>query len=83
MAAPAMAPACARPQRAHQRMDARSALHEVLEEYTALFSKIPDEYLKERMADLRDVIGRIATHLNSDGTAAGFDPGEPVIVAKT
>jgi phosphoenolpyruvate-protein phosphotransferase len=64
----------------NRHVDAPSALHEALEEYTALFSKIPDEYLKERMADLRDVIGRIATHLNSEPTPPGLDPGEPVIV---
>jgi phosphoenolpyruvate-protein phosphotransferase len=63
-----------------RQVDARSALLEALDEYTALFSKIPDEYLKERMADLRDVIGRVATHLSPDGAPPSFDPGEPVIV---
>src|SRR5438105_15578614 len=33
----------------HRRLDVRSALHELLDEYTSLFAKIEDEYLKERM----------------------------------
>src|SRR5437870_4717098 len=32
----------------HRQMDARSALHELLDEYGTLFEKIEDEYLKER-----------------------------------
>ena len=47
----------------HNKVDARSALHEVLNEYTALFEKIPDEYLKERIADIRDVVGRVVAQL--------------------
>src|SRR5207244_796223 len=43
---------------------ARSALHEVLEEYTALFDKVQDEFFKERLADVRDVVGRIMAQLS-------------------
>ncbi len=46
-----------------KHVDAPTALHEVLEEYTRLFSQFQDEYLKERLADVRDVIGRIAAQL--------------------
>src|SRR5438874_10166852 len=46
----------------HRQVDARTALHELLDEYTALFDKIQDEYLKERMADIRDVVTRVITH---------------------
>src|SRR5438132_1465963 len=42
-----------------RHVDARTALHEALDEYNTLFSKIPDEYIRERMADIRDVVGRI------------------------
>ncbi|HZT80584.1 MAG TPA: phosphoenolpyruvate-utilizing N-terminal domain-containing protein, partial [Gemmataceae bacterium] len=31
-----------------RHVDAATALHEALEEYNALFSRIPDDYLKER-----------------------------------
>jgi phosphoenolpyruvate-protein phosphotransferase len=46
-----------------QRIDARSALQEALDEYTALFAKIPDDYLRERLADIRDVVGRVMGQL--------------------
>src|SRR5512140_3614553 len=39
----------------HRKVDARTALHDLLDEYAAVFDKIQDEYLKERMADIRDV----------------------------
>src|ERR1700693_3873343 len=39
-----------------RHVDASSALHETLEEYTQLFERIEDEYLRERMIDLRDVV---------------------------
>ena len=45
-------------------VDAQTALHAVLEEYTALFDKIQDEFFKERLADVRDVVGRIMAQLS-------------------
>src|SRR5262249_7526195 len=63
---PARAPALitkARSSILNRHVDAPSALHDVLDEYTALFAQIQDEYLKERMADLRDVVGRIMAQL--------------------
>lgn len=47
----------------HNHVDARTALHEVLEEYSALFAHIKDEYLRERMTDIRDVVGRVMAQL--------------------
>src|SRR5262249_21066631 len=47
----------------NRQVDAGTALHDTLEEYTELFARIPDEYLQERMADIRDVIGRILAQL--------------------
>src|SRR5262249_10579457 len=35
-----------------RHVDARTALHHALDEYTGLFAQIKDEYLKERMADV-------------------------------
>ena len=64
----------------HRHLDARSALHEVLEEYTQVFAKIEDEYLKERMADIRDVIGRIIGHLALSETAHALTGEDPVIL---
>ena len=65
--------------RSHQR-DAASALRETLEEYGAMLSKIPDAYLRDRMADIRDVVSRIATHLSVADSDYPFDPTEPIIL---
>jgi phosphotransferase system enzyme I (PtsI) len=42
---------------------AQSALHRLLEEYAALFESTRDEYIKERLADVRDVVIRVSGHL--------------------
>jgi phosphotransferase system enzyme I (PtsI) len=47
-----------------QRLPAQAALARVLEEYTALFSSTRDEYIKERLADVRDVVIRLSGHLS-------------------
>jgi phosphotransferase system enzyme I (PtsI) len=64
----------------NQRVDARSALQETLEQYSTLFAQIHDDYLKERMADVRDVIGRIAGHLTRQETEKRLACDGPVIV---
>jgi phosphotransferase system enzyme I (PtsI) len=46
-----------------ERATAPAALDRLLSEYTALFSRTTDEYLKERLADVRDVIIRLSSHL--------------------
>jgi len=43
----------------NRQVDAGTALHDTLDEYTELFARIPDEYLQERMADKL----RVSTHL--------------------
>src|SRR5438128_4489651 len=63
-----------------RHIDARTALQETLNEYNALFEKIQDEYLKERMADLRDVVGRIVAQLALDDPAEALSVNEPVII---
>jgi phosphoenolpyruvate-protein phosphotransferase len=65
----------------NRHVDARTALHEVLDEYAALFSKIEDEYLKERMADIRDVIGRVMAQLALNETRRQpTENTEPIIL---
>jgi phosphoenolpyruvate-protein phosphotransferase len=63
-----------------RRVDAATALHDTLEEYTALFSRINDEYLQERMADIRDVIGRVLTQLSLREKPLIAEVHEPVIL---
>jgi phosphoenolpyruvate-protein phosphotransferase len=64
----------------HRHVDASTALHETLEEYTQLFSRIEDEYLRERVSDLRDVAGRIAAQLALQTGCDLVPTEEPVII---
>lgn len=47
-----------------ERMNASAALHRLLGEYTTLFAKTNDEYLQDRLNDVRDVIIRLSGHLS-------------------
>jgi phosphotransferase system enzyme I (PtsI) len=47
-----------------ERMSAAASLHRLLGEYTAIFAKTQDDYLQEKLNDIRDVIIRISTHLS-------------------
>jgi phosphoenolpyruvate-protein phosphotransferase len=64
----------------HRHVDASTALHETLEQYTQLFSRIEDEYLRERMSDLRDVAGRITAQLALQTGSDLVPTDEPVII---
>lgn len=46
------------------RLTAPAALKRLLEEYTALFDRTTDEYLRERVNDVRDVVLRLSAHLS-------------------
>ncbi len=63
-----------------RHVDAPTALHETLEEYTKLFARIEDEYLRERMSDLRDVAGRITAQLALQTSQDLVPTDEPVII---
>jgi phosphoenolpyruvate-protein phosphotransferase (PTS system enzyme I) len=62
-------------------VDAGSALQTVIDEYSKLFSQIPDEYIRERLADIRDVANRVTAHLVLQDCPECFSPDEPVILA--
>ncbi len=49
---------------ADERQTAASAMHRLLNDYTTIFSKTKDEYLKERLNDVRDVAIRLSSHLS-------------------
>ncbi|MFM7844412.1 MAG: phosphoenolpyruvate--protein phosphotransferase [Planctomycetota bacterium] len=49
---------------ADERLTAQAALQRLLDEYTALFSRSSDDFLKERLADIRDVAMRLSAHLS-------------------
>jgi phosphotransferase system enzyme I (PtsI) len=46
------------------RVTAQVALQRLLEEYTSILSHTKDQYLRERLNDVRDVVVRIGTHLS-------------------
>jgi phosphoenolpyruvate-protein phosphotransferase len=64
----------------NQHVDAVTALQGTLAEYTALFARIQDDYLKERLADIRDVVHRIQAHLGHPASKPRLDPNQPVVV---
>lgn len=45
-------------------MTAPAALHQLLNDFTSLFARTKDDYLMERLIDVRDVIVRISAHLS-------------------
>lgn len=47
-----------------ERLTAAAALHRLLGEYTELFSRTKDAYLKERLNDVRDVVIRLSGHMS-------------------
>lgn len=64
-----------------RRLDAEAALWHVLEEYESQFAQIRDDYLKQRVADLRCVVGLMLRHLGGhQQLASPFGPDEPVIL---
>ncbi|MFO0807011.1 MAG: phosphoenolpyruvate--protein phosphotransferase [Gemmataceae bacterium] len=64
----------------HERLDAASALRATLDEYSALFAQIQDEYIRERLTDIRDVVGRVMAHLTLLHQPECLNRGEEVIL---
>jgi phosphoenolpyruvate-protein phosphotransferase len=62
------------------RGSAQAALHDVLNEYTSLFARTKDEYLRERLADVRDVIIRLSGHLSEVLRPGGEAIAGPLIL---
>lgn len=46
-----------------EQISAHAALDKLYEQYKSVFSRVQDDYLRQRLDDIRDVIQRIATHL--------------------
>jgi phosphoenolpyruvate-protein phosphotransferase len=64
----------------NDQLDAVSALNKTLEEYEILFARIHDEYLRERMADIRDVAEQVVTQLSLDKGFEALGPSEPLVL---
>jgi phosphoenolpyruvate-protein phosphotransferase len=63
-----------------RHIDAATALHDVIDEYTELLSQIPDQYIRERMADIRDVVGRVLAQLSLHDGRQKLEVDEAVII---
>ncbi len=48
----------------HDRLPAQAALRSVLDHYDRILSKSPDDFLKDRVDDIRDVTMRLSSHLS-------------------
>jgi phosphoenolpyruvate-protein phosphotransferase len=46
-----------------------------------LFQQIPDDYIRERLADVRDVVGRLLAQLTAQDCPECLAPNEPTILA--
>lgn len=60
--------------------DAVTSLNKTLEEYDVLFARIRDEYLRERMADIRDVAEQIIAHITLVNDRDSIGPSEPLVL---
>jgi phosphotransferase system enzyme I (PtsI) len=56
-----------------------TALHSVLTDYAAIFARMDQELFRERLADIRDALTRIALHLTTEKPPVP-QPGEDPIV---
>lgn len=46
------------------RIQAQAALQKLLDDYAAMFGATADDYIRERLADVRDVVVRLSAHLS-------------------
>ncbi|VTS01121.1 phosphoenolpyruvate--protein phosphotransferase [Tuwongella immobilis] len=63
-----------------RQIDVTSALGEALAEYEALFGQLKDEYLRERISDIRDVVGRLMSQIAMEDTQLKLQSTEPIIL---
>ncbi|MCS6850784.1 MAG: phosphoenolpyruvate--protein phosphotransferase [Gemmataceae bacterium] len=63
-----------------RRFDAPSAIRVTLSEYEHLFERIRDDYLRERLSDIRDVFGRLLAQLSHTHRELDSQLEEPVIL---
>ena len=64
----------------NNKVNAEKALNDVLDMYVAIFGSMEDEYMKERIADVKDVGARILKNLAGVDTEGLASVGENTIV---
>jgi len=52
----------------------------VMQKFTKVFNEMEDQYLKERVADIKDVTRRVLSSLDGEKKADIFDPQEDVVI---
>ncbi len=62
------------------QLDAATSLNKTLEEYDVLFARIRDDYLRERMADIRDVAEQIMAQVLVERDRETIGPSEPLVL---
>ena len=62
------------------QLDAATSLNKTLEEYDVLFARIRDDYLRERMADIRDVAEQIMAQVLVERDREAIGPSEPLVL---
>jgi phosphoenolpyruvate-protein phosphotransferase (PTS system enzyme I) len=63
-----------------KRVNAEAAITEVIDTFTNAFEKVPDAYLRERAADIRDVGRRVISTLNEGPGGECIDVPEGAVV---
>ena len=65
-----------------RHLTAMSSLYQVLQEYAATFARIEHDHHRERLADVRDVIARIGSHLDLERPAlpVAADGDDPIVL---
>jgi phosphoenolpyruvate-protein kinase (PTS system EI component) len=67
----------------HDRINVEAAVADVIDKFTRTFDQIPDAYLRERAADIRDVGRRVLAALIDEVGAKGLDvPEGSILVAE-
>src|SRR5262249_45836191 len=64
----------------NDQLDATSSLNKTLEEYDLLFARIRDDYLRERMTDIRDVAEQITNPLGVEPDRRTLGASEPLVL---
>lgn len=64
-----------------RRVNAEAAVAEVIDQFTRTFDAIPDTYLRERAADIRDVGRRVLSALIEEGADGSAVPEGAIVVA--
>ncbi|HEY1064952.1 MAG TPA: phosphoenolpyruvate--protein phosphotransferase, partial [Pirellulales bacterium] len=65
-----------------RKQTAKAALARTFDEYRRLFTRVEDSYLRERLADVQDVLVRVGSHLAEVRPGDEILPGALIVVAR-